>query len=67
MSCVQNEVKIVRWTAIFGYTQKVRVIHKSFRPLFSNQQFVYLSGDGQISVKNDHEPKQYGLAEHNDV
>jgi len=49
MSCVQNEVKIVRWTAIFGYTQKVRVIHKSFRPLFSNQQFVYLSGEYQSS------------------
>jgi len=59
MSCVQNEVKIVRWTAIFGHTLKVRVIHKNFRLLFSNQQFLYLSGDGQISVKNDHEPKQY--------
>jgi hypothetical protein len=62
MSCVRNEVKILRWTAIIDHTHKVRVINKNFRPLFSNQQYVYSSAVGQISAKNDHELKQYQLS-----
>lgn len=54
-------VKILKWTAIIGYTQKVLSI-KSFLPLFSNQQHVYPSAVGQIrDIKNDHEPTQFRL------
>ena len=61
MSCVEN-IKILRRTALIDHAQKVRVINKNFRPLFSNQQYGRHSAVGQISVKNDHEPKQYQLS-----
>jgi hypothetical protein len=61
MSCVQN-IKILRRTALSDVVQKAGVINKNFRPFFSNHQYACHSVVGQISVKNDHEEKQYQLS-----
>lgn len=61
MSRVQN-IKILRRSALIDVVQQARVINKNFRPFFSNHQYACHSVVGQISVKNDQEPKQYQLS-----
>lgn len=59
MSCAQH-FRILRWTNIIGRTLKVCVNHKSFRPHFTSQLYLFLSLTRQMpDIIAEHEPKQY--------